>query len=90
MRKGGSLFLGAWPPGWFRNADSGRLLRGALLYIGIALAAVLVIRFIVRLSNFGDNLKYINLEIGRTTGREKKHWLRRRRRLWWSLFIPFV
>ena len=33
--------------------------------------------------------KYINCEIKRTDGSERRYWIRRRRRLWLSL-IPFV
>lgn len=38
---------------------------------------------------FRRELKFINTEIRRNTGREQQRWLRRRRRLWMSV-IPFV
>ena len=38
---------------------------------------------------FRRELKFINTEIQRNTGREQQRWLRRRRRLWMSV-IPFV
>ena len=38
---------------------------------------------------FCRELKFINIEIQRNTGREQQRWLRRRRRLWMSV-IPFV
>ena len=41
------------------------------------------------INDFSHELRYINCEIGRTTGEERKHWIRQRRRLWLSL-IPFV
>ncbi len=41
------------------------------------------------LNDFSHELRYLNNEIGRTTGAERKHWIRQRRRLWLSL-IPFV
>lgn len=40
-------------------------------------------------NDFSHELRYLNNEIGRTDGEERKHWIRRRRRLWLSL-IPFV
>ena len=41
------------------------------------------------LNDFMSELRYLNNEIGRTDGEERKHWIRQRRRLWLSL-IPFV
>ena len=41
------------------------------------------------INDFSRELRYLNNEIGRTTGAERKHWIRQRRRLWLSL-IPFV
>ena len=40
-------------------------------------------------TDFSQELKYINCEIRRTDGSERRYWIRRRRRLWLSL-IPFV
>lgn len=34
-------------------------------------------------------LKYLNSEIGRTDGSERRYWKRQKRRLWLSI-IPFV
>lgn len=39
--------------------------------------------------HFSYELRYINREIERTKGDERKHWLRQRRRLWLSL-LPFI
>lgn len=41
------------------------------------------------LNDFSRELKYLNNEIKRTEGAERKHWIRMRRRLWLSLF-PFI
>ena len=41
------------------------------------------------LNDFMSELRYLNNEIGRTDGEERKHWICQRRRLWLSL-IPFV
>ena len=40
-------------------------------------------------NDFSQELKYINCEIQRNTGAERRYWIRKRRRLWLSL-IPFV
>lgn len=39
--------------------------------------------------DFSQELTYLNNEINRTAGAERRHYLRMRRRLWLSL-IPFV
>ena len=64
------------------------------LYLLICIAAVfLLILAIVGLSmfinDFSSELKYLNKEIGRTEGADRKRFIRQRRRLWLSL-IPFV
>ena len=41
------------------------------------------------INDFSRELKYLNNEIRRTEGAERRHWIRQRRRLWLSL-IPFV
>ena len=41
------------------------------------------------LNDFSHELKYINCEIQRNIGAERRYWIRKRRRLWLSL-IPFV
>ena len=41
------------------------------------------------INDFSQELRYLNNEIGRTTGAERRYWIRQRRRLWLSL-IPFV
>ena len=60
--------------------------------IGIVAAFFLFLvisRFAMFINDFSRELKYLNNEIGRTTGAERRHWIRQRRRLWLSL-IPFV
>ena len=54
-----------------------------ILLIGLFVA---VVRFFI---GFSQELRHINTEIGRTKGEERKHWERRKRKLWLSL-IPFV
>ena len=41
------------------------------------------------INDFSLELRYLNSEIRRTDGAERRHWIRQRRRLWLSL-IPFV
>lgn len=52
-------------------------------------AVLLLIGLASFLNDFSQELKYRNNEIARTTGAERKHYIRQRRRLWLSL-IPFV
>ena len=64
------------------------------LYLIIGLVAIIVLlAFIVWLAlfikEFKKNLQYINMEIERSDGSERRYWIRQRRRLWLSL-IPFV
>ena len=62
------------------------------LLIGIFAVCILIIllyglgHFI---NDFSRELKYLNCEIGRTRGSERRRWKRRRRKLWLSL-LPFV
>ncbi len=60
-----------------------------ILIIAIPLIFVLLVGLIFRLSEFSRELKYLNCEINRTYGSERRYWIRKKRRLWLSL-IPFV
>lgn len=65
---------------------------GLYWLIGIIIvffAVLLLIGLASFLNDFSQELKYLNNEIGRTTGAERRHYIRQRRRLWLSL-IPFV
>lgn len=62
------------------------------ILVGILAAAILIallIKLYMYLNDFSSELTYLNTEIGRTEGTERRYWIRRRRRLWLSL-IPFV
>ncbi len=62
------------------------------LIIGIVASFFLIVLLFGLVSFFNDfsrELKYINCEIRRTYGSERRYWIHRRRRLWLSL-IPFV
>lgn len=68
---------------------TGRILR---LGIGAAVVFALVVFvavFIPWLHDFRRELKFINMEISRNTGREREHWEKKKRRLLWSI-CPFV
>ena len=53
------------------------------------LGVLVLIRTLGFVSAFKAELRYLNREIRRTVGDERRYWIRRRRRLWLSL-IPFV
>lgn len=62
--------------------------------LGVLLIIVMLIIILLAIATpwirwFRRELKYINIEIRRNTGREQQRWLRRRRRLFLSV-IPFV
>ena len=62
------------------------------ILIGIVAAIILfglLVGLCVFINDFSSELRYLNNEIGRTTGAERSHWIRQKRRLWLSL-IPFV
>ena len=46
---------------------------------------VWLIRFV---DDFSGELRYLNTEIQRTRGTQRRYWIRRRRQLWLSL-LPF-
>lgn len=54
----------------------------------ILFAFLLLIGLAIKITQLYRELKYINLEIGRTTGEEQKYWKQEKRRLWLSL-LPF-
>lgn len=59
------------------------------IFIAVMVLLALVIRLAVMLHYFRLELRYINNEIARTEGAERRHYMRKKRRLWLSL-IPFV
>ena len=59
-----------------------RIIAGFFLFL-------LIWRFAVFLKGFTRELRYLNNEIVRSEGAERKYWLAQKRRLWCSL-IPFV
>ena len=51
--------------------------------------SLLTLYFVRRFNEFRRELRYLNTEIGRTEGRERRHYEKLKRKLYLSL-IPFV
>ena len=59
-----------------------------LAIIALFVVVFLIIGLAVKISVFSRERNYINTEIERTTGAERRYWKREKRRLWLSL-LPF-
>lgn len=55
----------------------------------LLLVPLVTVSFAIFLRDFSRQLAYLNSEIERSEGRQRQHWIRRRRRLWLSL-LPFI
>lgn len=59
----------------------------------IIIAALFAILILVALAKFFNDftheLRYLNCEINRTEGEERRYYIRRKRRLWLSI-LPFI
>ena len=71
----------------FESSDTLFCILVGILVIFILI--VVLVYFIQWLDFFTQELKQLNNEIGRTTGREQKHWKKRKKRLLLSI-IPFI
>ena len=71
------------------SEDDFIIISAVILLLIIVLIIFISIPIIIFLLNFSKELRYLNLEIGRSTGEERKFYIKQRRRLWLSL-IPFV
>lgn len=61
----------------------------AIVYLAFGCVFLLLAAWAIRwYFQFSQQLRYLNREIRRTHGEERKLWKRRRRRLWLSL-LPF-
>ena len=69
------------------NSDT--LIVLVIVIIAIMAISALMVGMVSSMNSFSRELRYLNREIKRSYGVERKHWLRRRRRLWLSL-LPFV
>ena len=68
------------------SAQMMRLLIGILVVLAVV---VFLAVFLPWLRDFRHEMRYINMEIQRNRGREREHWIKRKRRLWLSI-LPFV
>lgn len=57
--------------------------------IAVIVLLVLLVSLARLVTDFSAELRLLNIEINRSEGTEREHYLRQRRRLWLSL-IPFV
>ena len=57
--------------------------------VAVFFLILLLFGFVSFINDFSSELRYLNNEIRRTDGAERRHYIRQRRRLWLSL-IPFV
>lgn len=62
---------------------------GIFAIIAIIFIIILVVGLAYFLDGFLHELKYLNIEIKRSSRSERKYWKKRRLRLWLSL-LPFV
>lgn len=60
----------------------------AAVVVLIIVICLLITYIAMRIGEFADELRYLNMEIRRVGPRERAAWRRRRRRLWLSL-LPF-
>lgn len=59
------------------------------IIVVILFSGLLLCRFIGWIIHLKVELKYLNIEIGRTAGREQRYWRLKRRKLLLSV-VPFV
>ena len=59
-----------------------------LLVIAAIFVIFLFASFIKKLNTYVNELRYVNMEIGRNEGQERDYWLRKKKRLW-RIFLPF-
>ena len=57
--------------------------------VGVSFFMILLTTVALFIHDFTKELRFLNMEIGRTDGEERTYWKRRRRRLWLSL-LPFI
>ncbi len=60
-----------------------------IIFVLLVFIIAVIIKLVLFIKSIKEELKYINIEIGRTEGREKSHWKKKKRQLLLSL-IPFV
>ena len=59
-----------------------------IIIIAVPTIMFLLVGFVQFYMKFSRELDYLNSEISRTVGAEKREWIKKRRRLWLSI-LPF-
>ena len=59
-----------------------------IILVAIPIVMFLLMGFVLFYMKFSRELYYLNSEISRTVGSEKREWIKKRRRLWLSI-LPF-
>lgn len=62
------------------------------IFIGIIICVFIFlfsVKLVLSLNGFIEELKYLNSEIDRTDGNERKFWIQQRKKLWLSLILFF-
>ena len=59
-----------------------------IILVSIPIVMFLLVGFVLFYMKFSRELYYLNSEISRTVGSEKREWIKKRRRLWLSI-LPF-
>ena len=62
----------------------------ALVIAGMVVLVILIVVLFVRINAFRVELKYLTQEVNRSRGAERRHYARKRRRLWLEFFFPFL
>lgn len=69
----------------FTEIDS--MTAGMLVALAAVLGGMCMTALLKKISRFRGDLRYINIEIGRTSGAEQVYWMEQRRQLWRSLLL---
>lgn len=70
----------------FMNTTTAKI----LVAVAIILLLLFIYRTVAEIRNFKHTLQYIKTEIGRTAGKEREYWQKKKKKLWLSLFFPFI
>lgn len=70
----------------FTEMDS--MTAAMLLALVVVLTGMCITALVQKINRFRGDLRYINMEINRTSGPEQAYWMGQRRQLWRSL-LPF-
>ena len=54
----------------------------------LSMLAIIIVRLALWINEFGSELRYVNTEIKRSRGSEKKYWKKARKELWLSAIFP--